>query len=334
MPAGIGAGAYLAFCFETTMGTYLPPNTAGTVFVPIISESLHYVEDKYYSPQLRQSAVVADVKSGPYHVEGDIEMEVDVNYLPYFLYCTRHNIAKSGSGPYTYDFTPSAAGSASTASSGAVPRTASISVIRNGVGFGYGGCILNTMEFTIDAGILKCTFNVLGMSEQQPGALGTPAWVASLLFGADSHSIYVAASGANPTFGAADLTFNGFTFNANHNATAQNRINALRAASYVSFGETECTYTTELDFMNRTEYDNFKSAATRAIKLESCIGGSDFTAATSAVKLQVNKSVYDTYEVGVGGIGDLIMANVTGRIVQQSGGDPYKISVKSPVTIT
>lgn len=335
MPAGLGGSGYLAFTFEVAVGTYLPPNTAGTVFMPILSESLHYVEDKYYSEQIRQQTIDSDVKSGYYHIEGDVVMEADANFLPYLLYCSRHSIVKTGAAdPWTYDFTPSQAGSTSTAASGAVQRTCSLSVIRNGIGFGYGGCTINTMEWTIDAGVLKVTFGVIGVNEQQPGALGTPTWVAPELFGADAHSVFVAASGTSPSFGSASTDFNGFTANMNYNAAAQNRIIANRAATYVSFGKTEAGYSTELDFVSRTEYDNFKAATQRAVRLESVRPTGTFAAATEGVQITFNRSAYDSYDIGLGGIGDLIMAQTTGHAMGIAGGNPYQISVKGAVSIT
>src|SRR4051812_32704965 len=94
MPAGIGGGGWLALTFETTMGTYLPPTTAGTLWIPILSEDLRYREDKYFSPQIRQQTIVSDVEQAPYHVEGDIRLEVDAQFLPHLMYCSRHIIVK------------------------------------------------------------------------------------------------------------------------------------------------------------------------------------------------------------------------------------------------
>jgi len=335
MPARLGGGGYVNVVFEVTMGTYLPPTTAGSVYVPIISENLMYTEDKYYSPQIRQQTIVSDVKPSFYHVEGDITMEADANFLPYFLHASRHTITKTGvADPWTYKYVPSQAGSASTGAGATVAKTLSISVIRNGVGFGYAGCVVNTMEWTIEDGILRVTFGILGLSEVTPGGLGTPTWVDPELFGADASGVYVAASGIAPTFGAASLDFNGFTFNVNYNGEAQNRIRADRAASYISFGETEASYDTELDFINKTEYDNFKAATTRAVRLESLRGTQLFSTATEAVQIDINRSAYDSYEVGLGGMGDLIMANVNGRALGIAGGNPYSITVKGAKDIT
>lgn len=335
MPAGLGGGGYLAVTLETVMGTYLPPSTAGTVFVPIISESLAYTEDKYYSPQIRQQTIVSEVKQSYYHVEGDVVIEADVNYLPYFLHASRHTIAKVGvAAPYEYTYTPSQAGSASTAASGNVARTLSLTAVRNGIGFGYGGCVVNTWEFTIEDGVLRVSMGIVGLSEATPAGLGTPAWVAASLFGADAHSVFVAASATAPAFGAASTDFNGFTFNANYNAEPQNRIRSDRAASYVSFGETEAGYDTELDFVSKAEYDNFKNATTRAIQLLSVKGGATFALATEAVEITVNRSTYDAYDLGLAGLGDLIMADVTGRAIGIAGGNAYQIKIKTGVSIS
>lgn len=334
MPAGLGGGGWVAITLEPVMGTYLPPTTAGTVWVPILSETFQYREDKYYSPQIRQQVIVSDVQQSYYHVEGDIRMEVDAQFLPYFLYCSRHNITKTGAGaPFTYTFAPGSQGSVASAASGPVARTASITIVRNGIGFGYAGCVAAGYEFTIDNGVGIVTFNMLGLSETTPGALGAPAWIDPHLFGAATHSVFVAPSGVTPAWATNDTNFNGFTFTSNFNGAAQNRIVPSRAATYISFGETEATYTTELDFVDKTEYNNFVGAVTRAVKMESLRGGATFALATEAYAIEVNRSAYDTYEVGLSGMGDLIMASTTGRVIGISGGDAYKIRVKSPVDI-
>lgn len=334
MTAGLGGGGYMAIVHEVTMGTYLPPTTAGTVFIPILSETLQYQEDKYYSEQIRQSTIVSDVKPSYYHAAGDIVMEVDSSLLPYLLYCGRYTITKTGaSTPWTYKFVPSQAGAASSGT-GANERTASITMVRNGIGFGYAGCVLGGGEFTIENGVLRFTANIMGVSEATPGGLGTPTWAAPKLLGANAHSIYVAASAVAPTFAAASIDFNGFTFAQNFNAAAQNRIIAARSASYISFGMTEATYNTELDFNDKTEYDNFKAASTRALKLESIGDGAPFATSADACQIQINRSAYDSYEVPLSGMGDLIMATVTGRALGIAGGDPYAITLKSSLSIT
>lgn len=328
MPAGLGGGGKVGVAFETTMGTYVAP----TVFTPVLSESLRYTEEKYYSEQIRQQTIVSDVKSGYYHVEGDIEMEVDPNNIVHWLYGSRHTPSKTGAGPYTYKFVPSSAGAASTAAGASAAKTLSITVVRNNVVFGYTGCVVGGWEFTVEDGVLRVTMNVLGLAEAVQ-ASPSPTWIAPELYGADAHRVYLAAAAATPTFGAVDINFNGFTFRANYNAEAQNRIHAERSASYISYGITEAEVESELDFLDRTDYDNMVNNTQRAIKLESTNGGATFAAATSAVRLQANRTSYDVYDIGLEGMGDLIMAGFTGRIIGIASGDAYQIEVKSAVNI-
>jgi hypothetical protein len=213
-----------------------------------------------------------------------------------------------------------------------VQRTASITIERNGIEFGYSGCTIGNLRIWLDTGILKMGGTLIG--EKDNTASGdTPTWAAPSLFGADASAIKVGASSLTPTF--AEVTdFNGFEFEANYNASAQNRIRRDRSASYVAFGETEISLTTELDFIDKTEYNLFVATTQKAIQLESLIGGANFAAATQAFELTVYRGVYETYDLGLSGLGDLIMAGVTMRGIGIAGGDGYKIRVKSPVTIT
>jgi hypothetical protein len=337
MPAaGIGGAGYMALTFETVVGTYLPPTTAGTVFIPILSESVDYNEDKYLSEQIRQSTIESEQKPGYYHIAGDVTLEVDTNFLPYILYCSRHVITKTGAGsPWLYKFVPSTAGSTSTAASGAVQRTCSLTFIRNGVGFGYGGCTFGQLAFSIDTGNLRLVASVVGQNEQTPAGLGAPAWVGAKLLGADAHSIYLDAAGTAPAFAAAAETgFNGFSFTANYNAEAQNRIRSDRSASYVRFAKTEAEVTTELDFLTKTDFNSFKSSAKNAIKLESIGDATPFATSTDAVKIQINNSVFTAYSVNLASMDDLVMANATYKALGIAGGDAYAISVQSAAAIT
>lgn len=334
MPAGLGGSGYLAIVHETTMGTYLPPSTAGTLFVPILDESLQYTEDKYYSEQIRQAVIESEQKQSYYHVEGDITMEVDTAFLPYFLYCSRFTPTKTGAAsPWTYKFVPSTAGSATTAAGTGTRKTASMTVVRNGIGFGYGGCVIGGWEFSIEDGVLRVTMNVLGLSEATPGGLGTPAWVAAKLLGADAHQVSVDAAGTAPTFASPATNFNGYTVNINHNAEAQNRIRRDRSASYISYGKTEATLETELDFESKVEYDNYKASTKAAYRLESIGDGAAYAASVDAMRIDFNRASYDAYELGLGGMDELIMASVTARALGIAGGDALSIEVKSTLSV-
>jgi len=108
----------------------------------------------------------------------------------------------------------------------------------------------------------------------------------------------------------------------------------LRSATYVAYGETEATYETELDFTDRTEYDNMVANTLRALKFESIKGGANWTAATSGFRIIARRTAYSTYEVGLSGIGDLLMARVNGRAIGIAGGDAFTLECKSPTNLT
>jgi hypothetical protein len=339
MPAGLGAGGYLALTFEASPGTYLPPSTAGTVFIPILSESLVYTEDKYVSQAIRQQTIANAAKQSYYHAEGNITYEVDTRFEPYFLYISRMTPTKSGAGPYTYTFTPAGTGSAplagDTVTGATNRRTASLTVIRNGVGFGYAGCVVGNHAYSIEDGVMRHSMDVFGLSETTPGALGSPTWVAPNLLGADAHNVFVDTAGTAPAFASPSTNFNGFTFNINDNPAAQNRISQQRSAQYVSYGFTDLTIDTELDFLSKTEYDNFKAVTLRAIRLESVSGGGSYAAATdNAIQLTAYNTFYETYGVSLGSAPDLIMATTTMRGLAIAGGNAYQVALKSATSIT
>ncbi len=328
---GLGGGGSLGIALEAVMGTYVAPS----VFVPIMSESLEYTEDKYLSEQIRQQSIHTDAKSSYYHTEGDVEMEADPRFLPYFLYLGRHTTTKAGAGPYTYKYVPNSAGTASTGAGTVLQKTASITVVKNGEVFGYAGCCLTGFEFSVDTdnGVLMFTANIMGLSEAV-AADPTEAWVTPDLLGADAHRIVLDAAGVAPGFaGAVDVNHNGLTFNVNFNANPENRVRADRGASYISYGITEATLSAEIDFLTRTDYDNFKSTNKRALRMESLNGGATFAAATSGVKLQANNYFFNSYSIPLEGMGDLIAADTEGRMLGITGGDAYEVHVKSPVSI-
>lgn len=336
--ADIGAAGSVFVGIETTYGTAVDPTAAGVgVWVPIISETLAYTEpDRYYSEQIRQEAVHSDVKQSYYHVEGDIVMEVDAHYLPYFLYASRHTVTKTGTGPYVYSAVPSKRGSTYP---GGTAKGVSIMVTRNAQDFLYNGCVVNQWAFTLENGVGRVTMSMLGLGENSPTTPGTatPTWVAPSLFGADAHAVYVDAAGLTPAFAAPDATFNGYTFTANHNGEPQNRIKRDRSASYIKYGITEVSYDTELDFLTKTEYNNYKNLVLKAMRFESITpGGSGGTwaAATEGYRITVYRSNYDTYEVALSGMGDLVMARTTGRGLGITGGSAYKIECTSTANIT
>jgi hypothetical protein len=89
-----------------------------------------------------------------------------------------------------------------------------------------------------------------------------------------------------------------------------------------------------LDFIDKVDYNNMKNNVTKAIKFESLKGGATFATATEAFRIIIRRTSFETYTVGLAGMGDLIMARVTGRNIGLVGADAYTIECKCPVDIT
>src|SRR4051812_22216611 len=102
---GIGAGGFMGIALETVAGTYTPP----TKYVPFESESLNWAQDTTFRRPIRQSADNIGAVLGDGRVEGDVGMEFLEDCVPYFLYCARTTVTKTGTTPnFTYAFKGSA----------------------------------------------------------------------------------------------------------------------------------------------------------------------------------------------------------------------------------
>src|SRR5690349_23175591 len=126
MGYGIGGGGVVGIALETVAGTYVAP----TKFVPINSESLAHRQATTWRRPIRNSVDTLGAVAGNVNVEGDMNIELVEDVLPYFLMASRLNVVKTGAGPnYIYTATPTA---------NATPaKTLSITVVRNGIVYGY-----------------------------------------------------------------------------------------------------------------------------------------------------------------------------------------------------
>jgi len=327
MAPGVGGGGYVGIAPETTFGTYVAP----TLFVPILSESFGYNEDKYFSPAIRKSVVVNDVAQNYYSIGGDIDVDVDPATWVYFMYAARHTITKTGTGPYVYTFVPSATASATTGAGATTAKSLSITVVRNGVVFKYVGCIVGGFNLRIEDGVLKSNMTMVGLSDVSTGADSPPAatFTAPTIMGAGSHQVFLDTAGSSPAFASPSLTFNTFTANINNNGAPRNRIVASRGASAIVWGEGEYSVDANFDFETRGDYDNVINATPKAVRLLSNAGASNI------VDFKAFRSIYNTYPINLPGIGDVVAADANMRIVNQAGAvGPYSLEVTSPTSVT
>jgi hypothetical protein len=309
MTIGIGAGGIIGIALEDVAGTYQAP----TKFIPIESESLAYQQDTQYRRPIRQSADIIGAVAGNAHIEGDISMEALEDCILYFLHTARATAVKSGVDPnWTYTFTPNA---------NATPaKTMSITVVRNGITFGYTGCVVSSFTISIEDGMLKFSATMQGLDEETD-AVPVPVWPTTTPFAAGQYSLQI------PT-AAQVFDADTFEFQVEDNAEAQFRLKSTgRGASFISFGERNVTVSTERDFQDRDEYELFKSVTSGSLTLLASKG------TNNSVQIDVPTTIKDSYEVNLGGQGDLVRASVSYNGVIDGTGKSYQITVKSQEVI-
>jgi hypothetical protein len=310
MPAGIAGCGSMGIALETVPGTYVAP----TKFFPFLEESLQRMQETVWRRAIRKSADFTGATPGNVRVEGDISMEALEDVVPYFLLCARTAVVKTGTLPnFTYEFTG--------VCNAIPPKTMSITVVRNGVVFGYVGCVVSSFTFTVEEGLLQFNVSMLGRDE---GDQATPVEAFSVTepFGAGQYNIELPV-------GSVVLDTDTFEFTVDDAAEAQYRLkNTGQGAQFVSFGERTATATVERDFENKTEYNAFKALTKRALR---------FTAlktANNSIVADMPAAITDTYEVGLSGQGDLVRASVAYQGAVDALGNAYKVTVKTQENIT
>ncbi len=289
MPAGIGGGGSIGIALEAVAGTYLTP----TKFVPVRSEGLRLMQEINYTRPIINIAVdpVYAVK-GPAHVEGDVEMEITTDTLPYFLHCARMTVVKSGVTPnFVYTYLPAATAQEAN-------KTMSITVVRNAAVFGYSGCVVGGMSITVDNGMLVATFRMVGRDEATQSD-PTESYLELAPLGADSLAIEIPS--ATPITDAGS-----FTFELEDSAEAQFRLGSL-AAQYVGYGERSVSAEVERDFIDKTQYDLYKALTAQSVHFRS----EDPAASDRFVDFLIDSGVMDSYESFLEGQGDIITAQLS-----------------------
>lgn len=299
------------------VGTATNPNVyvAPTKFLPFRSESLKYVQDTVWRRPIRQNVDVLGGVPGNVHVEGDTEIEALEDVVPYFHFCTRCAVTKTGTSPnFTYVFSPLASGSPPL-------RTASVTIVRNNQVFGYVGLVVSSFKYAIDNGLLIMTLSFQG-SDEASQSLPVPTYPTSTPFGAGMYNIQIPT--ASQVFDV-----DTFDFTVEDNAEPQFRLKSTgRGAQFMKFGERNVAITMERDFLNRADYDTYKALTSQSLTLLAT------KTANNNIQLDAPTMIKDTYEVGLSGQGDL----VRGTISYQGTYDPatsraYAVTVKTQENI-
>ena len=310
MAVGVGASGFVGFAPETVSGTYQAP----TIYSLLRNEGMQHEQDTKWRRPLRGIADVAGAVAGSSHVEGDIEIEVTEDELVYWLKGARGATVKTGAGPYLYTFTPNAV---------AVPTsTISITVVRNGIAFGYVGCIVGGIKVSIDEGTLIAVLSITGNKEAS-ATLPTPTYPSQIPFGMGQYRLEI------PT---ATQVFDADTFELtiNDNPEPQYRLKDTdTAAQFNKFGERSVELAINRDFETRTDYDAFKVLTAQSITLKCTKSVNQY------VQFKVPASVKDSYEIeGLSGQAELIRAKISYQGVYDAGtSKAYEIVISTATNI-
>lgn len=302
---GAPAGAFPTTNTALNPGVYVAP----TKFIPFMSESLTSVQSTIWRRPIRQSADIIGAVPGNFNVEGEISMEGMEDCSIYWIKASRTTIVKTGTTPnFTYTITPSPA---------AIPSvTLSITVVRNGIVFGFTGCVVGSQTFTVSDGILMHNLKIIGRDEAVQSS-PTPTWPTTVPFGAGQYSVEI------PT-GTPVLDTDSFEFTLEDNAEAQFRLKTpTRGAQFIKFGEHATTLSFERDFLDRIDFDNFKALTPQDITVTASKG------ANNSVSMQIPVTIKDTYEVTNSGQGDLVRSALKYNGVVDSTGKSYQIVLKT-----
>jgi hypothetical protein len=304
MAPGIGASGIMGIALEAVSGTYVAP----TKFVPFDSESLMYQQDTVWRRPIRNTPGITGAIGGNAHVAGDISMDALADVIPYFLLAGRTSVQKTGAGPYVYTFVPTP---------GAIPtRTLSITIVKNGVVFAYTGVVVNTFQLTTDNGILKFNVGLIGRDEATQ-SVPTPTWPTTEPFGAGSYEILF--GGPDPSDQIFDVDT--FDFSVDNGGEPQFRLkNTGRGAQFIKYGEMAATLSMERDFESRADYDAYKALTQNEVHLN-CVNGAE------EISVNLSTAIADSYEVALGGQGDLVRASVSYQCVINAAGETYEIEI-------
>jgi hypothetical protein len=309
MPAGIGAAGILGLAFEVTPGTYVAP----TKFAPIRSESLAWKQDTIWRRAIAGTSDPLGAVAGNGSFDGDITMEALPDAVQYFLYAGRTSVAKTGAGPYTYTTSPTS--NAQTTAG----RTLSLTIVRNGVTYGYTNCSVVKHSWTVDNGLLVVTFSIIG-SDEATQTLPTATYSTQAPFGAGMYDLEIPTG--TPVFDS-----DAFTFEVDDSGQQNYRLrNTGRGPAFASFGDRSTSMSMTRDFISRTEYDAFKALTSKSISFKAVNGADE-------IDFVMPASIADTYEVALTGTGDLIRATTKYMGVKASPA-AYQVVVKTTENIT
>lgn len=282
----VAGGGHVGLAIETTHGTYIAPE----VYAPIISESLTEQRNDPVRRPILGRAVNSGKVSGRGHVEGEVVVEALPTIMAYFLAASRWAITKTGAGPYVYT-----ASDGSDAHVKGNNRSLTIAIDRAGVGFAYLGCQVTSQRLFFEDGVPMMAYNVIGLEETNDYTPGSTTWPTETPFSADESVLTIASTGR------ADI--DNFEMTLEDNGEARFNLSGQDAADYVKFGEFDGRASFEIDFESKADYAIWLALTAQEIKLVST------KSANQIIDFELHGAIYDSFEVGLSGIGDQVRAS-------------------------
>ena len=283
----VAGGGHVGLAIESTHGTYAAP----AVFAPVTSENLAENRNDPTRKAILGQAVTLGKVGGRSWVEGEITMEALPLQMVYMMAASRWTIVKAGAGPYTYTASDSAL-----AHQRAVDgKSLTITVDRAGIGFAYLGCQVASQRFFVEDGMPMVAYSIIGREQTEdytPGAVTIPTEVP---FGADDIALTIA------TLARCDI--DSLEFNFDDNGEARFNLCGAEGADYVKFGEFNGSASFEADFESKADYALWVARTTQEIQ---AVWTKD---ANQILDIEIHGGIYDTYEVGLGAMGDQVRAS-------------------------
>jgi hypothetical protein len=306
MAAGLAAAGELGLAKEVTPGTYVTP----AKWIPILSESLEMQHSVIKRRPIRGLVDVVGAVVGPQHVTGSIQFEVTHSTLPWIMQGMRGAAVKSGVGPYLYTFTPNA---------NIQPAShLSFTIVRNAIVFGYVGCVVSSLQLTMQNEIMVATVGIVGWDEAVQSN-PSETWPTEAPIGVPGDMVVEIPTAAQV------YDTDQFTFNVNDNAEPQFRLRDNKVTpTFIKYGEREMTLSLERDFDARTDYDAFKLATAQSITIKAT------TDANNYVHIIMDALVKDSYAVGLSGQGELVRGSIEyGGVYSAANSRSYQLLCSS-----
>ena len=284
----VSGGGHIGFALEVTHGSYQAP----TNYAAVESESLTEERTDPYRNLIVGRAVTSGKLPGRASVSGNIKMECIPETLIFFAYASRMSpsIVKTGVGPFVYTMNDVADVHIKSAN-----RSLTIVGDRAGVGFAYLGCQVVSWQFSMDDGIPKVELGIIGREQTEDYTPGSVTMPTETPFGAADSSVTIAASSR--------VDLDSIEVSLDDSGEAKFNIDGNTAASYIKYGEHVSSASFEVDFENKADYLIWVARTTQELIWTMDKG------ANQIITLELHAAIYDQFEVGLGGMGDQVMAS-------------------------